>query len=165
MKRIPVYDRGRLAGWAKVDEADYFELVQWCWRLNKSNYAYRHTKEEGGVPMHRQILGLTPGDGLEGDHINGDGLDNQRSNLRVTTHAQNLQNRPNGANRGSASRFRGVSPCKQTGRWKATAVIDGVSHWLGRHDTEEAAGAAAAAFRAQHMPFATDQPQPKEIAA
>ena len=44
--------------------------------------------------LHREVLGLTPGDGLETDHRNGDRLDNRRSNLRVATRAQNAQNVP-----------------------------------------------------------------------
>lgn len=43
--------------------------------------------------MHRIILGLERGDLREGDHINGDGLDNRRNNLRIATHSQQMQNK------------------------------------------------------------------------
>ena len=102
--------------------------------------------------MHRELLDLPSGQRLEDDHRNGDGLDNRRANLRVTTKAQNQQNL-RGARRSSKSGIRGVHPCKQTGRWIAQARIDGERHWLGRHDSMEAAEAVVVAFRRAHMEF------------
>lgn len=43
--------------------------------------------------MHRLIMGLQPGDRRNVDHINGDGLDNRRENLRVVRHQENCTNR------------------------------------------------------------------------
>lgn len=155
MKRIPVYDRSRLHGYAVVDDEFYDELVCWLWKVNPGGYACRNIKGGGSVRMHRQIMGLVPGDGFDVDHINHDILDNRRENLRVVTRAQNLQNRRAG-NKGARSPYRGVSFCKQTGRWSACVVIDRQMHWLGRHDTEEQAAAVASAFRAKHMPYSED---------
>ncbi|GAH21431.1 unnamed protein product, partial [marine sediment metagenome] len=39
------------------------------------------------IPMHRQILGLKPGDGKIVDHINRNPLDNRRVNLRIVSQA------------------------------------------------------------------------------
>lgn len=155
MNQIPVYDGARLHGYTTVDAERFDEFNQWLWKLNKGSYASRYLKDGGTVYMHREVLGLTPGDGLDADHINGDGLDNRRENLRPVTRAQNIQNRQAG-NRGARSRYRGVGFCKKTGRWTANVTIDRQVHWLGRHDTEEEAAAAAAAFRARHMPFSSD---------
>lgn len=155
MMQIPVYDGPLFHGYAVVDNSDYYALSRWLWKLNKGIYACRYDKAGGTIYMHREVLGLLPGDGFDADHINGDGLDNQRANLRVVSRKLNIQNRQTG-NRGARSAYRGVSLCKQTGRWTATVTIDRHCHWLGRHDTEEQAAAAAAAFRARHMPGAKE---------
>jgi hypothetical protein len=94
VKRIPLtQDKVAI-----VDDADYGWLSQWKWRAHKMGkfcYAVRSTyieQKRGSVSMHRQVLGLLPGDGFEADHINHDTLDNQRSNLRRATKSQNHQN-------------------------------------------------------------------------
>src|SRR6185295_15306470 len=55
-------------------------------------YVMRHDGRQT-LYLHREIMGLQRGDGLEVDHVDGDCLNNQRGNLRVVTHAQNQQNR------------------------------------------------------------------------
>jgi hypothetical protein len=164
VKEIPVYRRGRLAGWAMVSDSDYPALVEHLWHLSPDGYVCRYTQDEGTVAMHRQILGLSHGDGLEGDHVNGDPLDNRRVNLRVATRAQNQQNRRSCGTRNGRSRYRGVSFCRQTSKWKATVVIDGQQHWIGRFHREEDAADAVAAFRRRHMPFAVDPTNDEEVA-
>jgi hypothetical protein len=42
--------------------------------------------------MHRMILGLKPGDGVHTDHWDGNGLNNQRANLRQGSRSQNMRN-------------------------------------------------------------------------
>lgn len=85
------------------------------------------------ILCHRAVYCLTHGKALEDvplvDHINRDRLDNRPENLRELTKAENNRNR---------APARGVSFCKQTGKWKAG--LDG--KWLGRHDTEEEAARA-----------------------
>ena len=78
--------------YATVDDADY-ELVSkhtWCAKKVKNTwYAVRKSKEGNHVYMHRLILGLSLGDKRQGDHINRNGLNNQRNNLRICTLQQN----------------------------------------------------------------------------
>lgn len=69
------------------------------------------------------------------DHINRNRLDNRIENLRAVSKAENNRNR---------AECRGVSYCKQTGKWKA--ALNG--KWLGRHDTEQEALDAVAKERA-----------------
>lgn len=149
--QIPVYNQGRLHGYADVWHDDYDRLNQWLWRVNPQGYVLRYTKGEGTVRMSREIMGLGRGDPREVDHIDRNPLNNCRSNLRITTHAQNQQNRSAEGNRGARSKFRGVSYDKRTNRWTANVVINRQNHWLGRHDTEEEAGRVAAEFRKKHM--------------
>jgi hypothetical protein len=72
------------------------------------------------------------------------------NHLRPATPAQNAQNL------GARNRYRGVTFDRGTGRWRATVHIGGVTHRLGRFDTEEQAAAAASAYRAEHMPYSAD---------
>lgn len=156
-RRIPLGDRsGTPNTYALVDDEDYEWLNQWRWRQISSGYVAHDEDDRDGVPgrtilMHRALLGLTFGDTRQGDHRDRNPLNNQRSNLRIATQAQNNQNVP--ARRGSSSRHRGVSFDRQSSRWKAHAKLNGVYHHLGLHDTEDEAAEAARIFRREHMPF------------
>lgn len=104
---------------AVVDEADFEWLAQFKWGLGwnrkhgGNKYARRHARPR---LMHRLILGAPVG--LYVDHINGDGLDNRRVNLRLVTPQQNQWNRR--AVRGGESPYKGVSRDSKTGRWTAS---------------------------------------------
>jgi hypothetical protein len=80
-------------------------------------------------------------EGLLVDHINGDGLDNRRANLRLATHSQNACNRRRDKSKAS-SRFVGVSFKKVDGRWAARINYKGKTLSLGRFDSEIAAAKA-----------------------
>jgi hypothetical protein len=153
--RIPLYYRnGPIRAYALIDRSDE-EQARYRWSFH-DGYAIRYTHANGfqqGVLLHREILGLAYGEKRQADHINGDRLDCRRSNLRVVTHAQNMQNRV--AYKGSTSRHRGVS--FDRGKWRATVVLDRKQYYLGRFDDEEEAAAAASAFRREHMPFTTER--------
>lgn len=85
---------------ALVDDHLYDWLNQWRWYSNKGRntyYALRNgsslnNNEPSSIGMHREILGLSHHDGCVVDHINQDGLDNQRSNLRVVSNTENIRN-------------------------------------------------------------------------
>jgi hypothetical protein len=91
------------------------------------------------VHMHAAIM--TPPEGWQVDHVDGNGLNNQRSNLRVVTARQNQHNRVH-KQAGCSSRFRGVSLHKRSGKWKAQIKLAGVIHYLGMFSCEVAAAAA-----------------------
>lgn len=80
--------------------------------------------------------------------MDGDGLNNRRLNLRIVTHAQNLQNKKPYAN---GSGVRGVHLAN--GRWRAQARLAGVKYEVGTFATQEEAATAIAAWRAENMPF------------
>jgi hypothetical protein len=146
---------------AVVDDADYDRLSQWKWCALKSKhtfYAVRRAKK-GVYPrfvfMHRIIL---PGQHLV-DHKDGDGLNNQRDNLRACTRSQNAANA--GPQRNNTSGYKGVS--FQGGRWVAQTKIDGKNRRLGSFSTpEEASKAYLAAIMERHGEFARTEPFSKE---
>jgi HNH endonuclease/AP2 domain len=118
-----------------VDDNDYEWLNQWkwyAWKHRHTFYARRNGRvgEPSIVAMHIAIL--SPSDGLEVDHINGNGLDNRRVNLREATHAQNLWNRGRTCN--NTSGFKGVRWDKARGAWRATITAEGREMFLGRFD-------------------------------
>lgn len=163
MAEIPVYGKGGVVvAHAIVDDDQAEALSQYRWHLS-GGYVVR-TRPRAEWPtlgqkesMHRAILGLSRGDAWQVDHINGNPLDNRCENLRITTLAQNGQNKR--AKRGSTSRFRGVlKTSRQPDRWYAVVKIAGQKQkWLGHYPTEEEAAAVAAAYRAEHMSFATER--------
>jgi hypothetical protein len=83
---VPVTRATRVVAFALVDNEDYAAVTKWRWSLNGSGYAY-------GSPglMHRLLLGLAKRDGKEVHHVNRFKLDNRRSNLVLTTHAENCR--------------------------------------------------------------------------
>jgi hypothetical protein len=143
---------------ALVDEADYAELsaFKWCATLkSRTFYAQRSVKLADGrwglIMMHRAIMNPAPG--LVTDHINRDGLDNRRANLRVCTHSENRKNSTK--RRGASSQFLGVAWYKQTAKWHAQIAVDGRRRHLGFYTDEiEAARAYDAAAIEHHGAFA-----------
>lgn len=142
-------------GYALCDPEDFAHLNQWSWRFTRtSGYVVRGGRDHQTILMHRYVMGLGPRGtavSYEVDHINGDRLDNRKANLRIVTRAQNAQNV---SGRGGTSRFRGVSFDRGAGRWRAEATLFYKKHYIGLFDSEQEAADAAAAFRAEHMPFA-----------
>ena len=137
MKKIQL-TQGRAA---LVDDEDYEWLNQWKWttiKRKKNYHAHRKIWVNGkrrSVYMHRQILGLDFGDKRQGDHANSDGLDCQRLNIRICTHAQNCMNRRKQKN--TSSRFKGVVWRKASQRWCARITINQKYYHLGNFQFEK----------------------------
>ena len=92
--------------------------------------------------IHRIVWVLNNGEfpEMDIDHINGNKMDNRIENLRLCTRSQNMSNR--GKNKNNSSGFKGVSFCKQTGRWVAQITVDRKNKKIGRFDTKEEAADA-----------------------
>ena len=140
---------------ALVDDSDYQSIASHSWSAYispKKRIWYASARINGKtVILSRFIMGNPPN--MEVDHINGNGLDNRRINLRVVTHSQNCKNRSKNFN--SRSRFKGVVFHKHRGKWWARIQSDGKKYSLGLHETEEAAALAYNdAARALHKDFA-----------
>ena len=106
------------------------------------------------------VTGTDPGQ-LQIDHVDGNRQNNNVLNLRTSTHTDNACNQP--SNRGSSSKYLGVSWNRARGRWRAQIKRDRKLHFLGYHDLEEdAARAYDAAAREMHpggrlnFPLTTD---------
>lgn len=150
--RIPLRRKdGTVRAYALIDEDDATQ-AEHRWHLHGSDlWAIRQLPKGAAakrtiVALHREILGLTAGDGLEGDHINGVVLDCRRSNLRIVTRALNQENVPS---RGGSSRYRGVT--QRCNRWVAQAMHHRRKVHLGTFVTEAEAAAVARAWRLAHM--------------
>lgn len=119
---------------AMVDDEDYHWLSQYEWYLIENGdhrYASRtETRDSKSytVLMHREILGVV--DRSEVDHINNDGLDNRRHNLRRCSHTQNMQNRV--IHRNNKSGFKGVWFCSH--RWRVAIRVNNKPVHLGYYD-------------------------------
>lgn len=129
---------------ALVDDSDYADVAQYKWFANRNRkqvYPRRYVRVAPGVRttihLHTQLMGEPPASGMMVDHINGDGLDNRRANLRFVTPQQNGMNRRD--KRGS-SQYRGVRAVN--GRWEAVLSHGGKRTNLGRFSDEKDAALA-----------------------
>lgn len=133
---------------AVVDECDD-DLADLFWSaLVKTNTVYGKRvvsqKPYVGTYLHRTVLERILGRPLEKgevvDHLDGDGLNNRRSNLRAVTQQQNTHNKR--TNRNSKSGLKGAAWNSYTGKWVATIRAEGRRINLGYYDTPEQAHAA-----------------------
>lgn len=147
---------GTIRAYTVVDAVDAEWVSQQRWHMTRG-YAARFIIVNGHrtrLYLHRAVLGLVRGDGLEGDHINHDKLDNRRANLRSVPHVGNIQNTSGRA--GSTSRFRGVYWERRKKRWRAYVRLNGKNISLGSYVSEGDAGEAARLGRLKYLPYAVD---------
>ena len=115
-----------------VSDCDIHMLETYRFMLDKS---YPMTRIDGKrVRLHRLIMNTAS----IVDHINGITLDNRRENLRVATHAENMQNRKLHTN--NTSGYKGVESSR--GLWRATIYADNIRIHLGSFVTKEEAALA-----------------------
>lgn len=132
---------------ALVSDIDFDELKDLGWFSNKQGntlYVVRNEKHKGEgkrrkITMHRQVLGLSKGDGKMVDHINGNGLDNRRCNLRICTGTQNQQNRKI---QHGTSEFKGVHWNKRSEKWQSQIKFNKKRRHLGCFNSETEAAKA-----------------------
>jgi|SRR6516162_8902626 hypothetical protein len=129
---------------ALIDDQDQ-PLITGDWTILRGKRTFYAARGRGSRNnrrywyMHRVILGITDPK-VQADHINGNGLDNRRVNLRIVTNKQNSHNsRPH---RDGSSKYRGVSWDQSRRRWRAQYAIDGRPKFLGRFDSEVEAAKA-----------------------
>lgn len=140
---------------ALVDEEDFAYLSQHKWRrTHHGRSSYVSTQIAGKQTyMHRLIM--NPPDEIMVDHINGDGLDNRRANLRHATPQQNSMNRVR-SKENSASKYLGVFLGRDGKSWRAQIVVNTKLIYLGVFRTQrEAALAYNEASRLHNGEFAS----------
>jgi hypothetical protein len=115
-----------------VDDDDFDYLNQFYWQVDKYDTVRTHKNSTGYYLIHRMIMKAPKG--VEIDHIDGNRLNNQKSNLRFATSSQNKINR--GARKDNQSGFKGVSWHKQRKKWAARIMIDKKYQHLGLFDTK-----------------------------
>lgn len=139
---------GTVVDVALLDIADEPAISALRWGLVAAHYAGNHRQ---GL-LHRHLMQPPPG--TEVDHINGDVLDNRRSNLRVVSGTINSQNlRPRS---GGTSAFRGVAWHKAARKWRAYGRLNGRHVHLGLYLDEMEAEQEARQFRAIHDALADE---------
>jgi hypothetical protein len=133
------------------DDRDLVSQYRW-WAIRRPGRTYVYGRAKPGdkpVYMHRLLLGFPAG--LVVDHINGNGLDNRRANLRACEQRANLTNT---AGRSGSSEYKGV--CRVRGRtlWRAAIKIGGRTFYIGAFKQEvEAAIAYDLAAEVLHGQF------------
>lgn len=145
MKEIPL-TKGLSA---IVDDVDFDRFGKFIWSAQsnggKQVYAYRKTgskQNQVGHLLHRAIMGLGPykTDKRIVDHIDGNPLNNRRSNLRITNKQGNAVN--SFKRKGTSSQFKGVTWDASRKKWAAQIGSKNKTYHLGRFDSEKEAAIA-----------------------
>lgn len=135
---IPLRAEADFGGYAIIDLDDFDRVWHHRWHLGTGGYASA-TIWDSYQLMHRFLL--KPGRYEFVDHINGNRLDNRRSNLRICTRTENAWNREK--NKSSRTGFKGVSPSGRLSKpYQAAIQCNGKQYNLGRFETAEEAARA-----------------------
>ena len=140
MKKI-LLSRGEVA---LVDDEDYGFLSRYTWHCHiqpnsETKYAVARMWINGrrtNVQMHRMIMSHTK---EHTDHVDRNGLNNQRFNIRPASRIENGRNRKLQKH---SAKYKGVHFFKATGAWTASIRINTVKKHLGYFHTPEAAALA-----------------------
>lgn len=117
--------------YAILDKKDYIKLKKYTWFIrNNKNTIYVERwgkKEQPHIHMHREIM--NPKYNEQVDHINGNGLDNRRCNLRICSQSQNQANSK--IRKDNTSGYKGITFHKATNKWQAQIQINKERKHLG----------------------------------
>jgi hypothetical protein len=112
------------------------------------------SRDRKAVHLHRFITNAPKG--LVVDHINHLTTDNRKSNLRLITQAQNIQNKSGARIDNKSSGIRGVTRNKSTGKWEAHLFTNGKRKYLGLYEDLKEAERVVKSARAKYMPYSQD---------
>lgn len=135
---------------ALIDDDDFELVSQYSWHYSfyrNNEYARRSLGAgQGYQGMHTLLMRDEVVRSCEVDHIDGNGLNNQRINLRVVYHSENIQNQR--VQTRSKSGYRGVSHFPKCGQWdrkkpwRARIKVDGIDRTIGYFETPDQAALA-----------------------
>ncbi len=109
-------------GFAIVDPDDLDRVSARRWYWKEGPYVVTTLQRRVSTSLHRFVLGMERGDSRHVDHVNGNGLDNRKCNLRVCSPSQNQHNKRKQKN--NKSGIKGLSWHKKTGKWRADVTIN-----------------------------------------
>lgn len=139
-KQIPL-TQGKFA---LVDDDVYEWASRYKWQVQPHRNTF-YARRNGGVwpfsktiRLHREIMSAPSG--VQVDHINGDGLDCRRVNMRLCTHTENQHNSRRRTD--NTSGYRGVYLHKASKKWDARIKVNGKVLFLGHFTSPEAAARA-----------------------
>ena len=130
MRRIKLTNSNKVA---LIDDEDYELVSQHKWRLHSCGInSYARTFLNGKKPMMHRLI-LAPPPGMDIDHVNHNGLNNKRCNIRICTRTQN---QANSKPRKGTSKYKGVSWSNTEKKWRAFIRMNGKGRTIGRFDSE-----------------------------
>ncbi len=130
---------------AFIDDEDFDRLSKFKWHAKEWHNTWcaaRNIPRANGkqtlIRMHWEIL--RPPRGMDTDHKDHNGLNNQKSNLRIATRAENMRNMQK--RKGCTSQYKGVCWHRRSAKWRAYITVKGRQISLGHFDSEEEAAFA-----------------------
>lgn len=130
MRRIKLTNSNKVA---LIDDKDYELVSKLKWRLHgRGVNLYARTSLDGKKPMMHRLI-LNPPSGMDVDHINHNGLNNRRYNIRICTRTQN---QANSKPRKGTSKYKGVLWSNTEKKWRAFIRINSKGRTIGRFDSE-----------------------------
>jgi hypothetical protein len=144
MKTMPI--RPNCEEWALIDDEDFDLVNQYKWFLHQKGYVDANAIVNGKrtrIKLHRLIMNFPKGKQI--DHINGNKLDNRKSNLRICGNSNNQMNvkkKATYSNKPTSSIYKGVSYKKKNNKWQAYITKDQKRIYIGYFVNEKDAALA-----------------------
>ena len=138
-----------------IDIEDIDRVKQYSWGLNTQGRHTHYCKSNNVGPLHRFLLNVTNSN-LVVDHINHNGLDNRKCNLRICTNQQNICNCKIPKN--NKSGCKGVYWSQDKQKWTVQVTTNNKTTYIGRYDNlEDAIKARKEASRKYYGEYANDE--------
>lgn len=125
-----IYHGGKERVVADLD--DYDKLLQYTYSITTNKQGKKYVATNKNLSLHEIIMGRKAGPGYKIDHINSNGLDNRKINLRIATNSENGHNKVKLKN--TASKYIGVSIKHY--KWFSQIVKDGKRYHIGVYENE-----------------------------